>query len=97
MAPSRPKTGGAQGEADADQVREREPEHARRGVDDDEARAAEELLDRGRELTHPEHVEDDVEQAAVEVDAGEERPPPAGRPRGRARHAEPDEGAIARR
>ena len=45
--------------------------------DDHEPGGAEELLDRGRELADPQQVEDDVEQAAVEIDRGDERPPPA--------------------
>src|SRR4030095_7752745 len=65
--------------------------------DHDEARPAEGLLDRRRELSDPEQVEEDVQQAAVQIDRGEERPPEARGPGDRAGEAEPDERAVAGR
>ena len=74
-------------------VGEDEARHPARGEDDHEPGGAEELLHRGSELAHPQEVEDDVEQAPVEIDGGEERPPPARPPRRLAGHAERHERA----
>src|SRR2546421_386542 len=50
----------------------------------------------GAKLTNPEHVEEDVKQATVQVDRGEDRSPPPVTPRNGATHAEIDERALAR-
>ncbi len=55
----------------------RKPRHRRDDVDDDRARSAVEVGHGRRHLTDPHHVEDDVEDAAVEPPSGKHRPPPA--------------------
>src|SRR5437867_2443148 len=80
--------GRANREGNADHVRDDEPGDARDREDDDEARGPVQLLDGGTELADPEDVEDDVKDAAVQVDRGEEGPPAALGPREAAGHSE---------
>ena len=63
------------------QVRGQEADGARHREDDDQPGRPIELLDGRPQLTDPQHVEQDVQHAAVQVDRGEQRPPPAERAR----------------
>ena len=96
--PEEPEDGarGAEGVGDADEIRENEAQGAAHREDHDEARMAEDLLDIGGHLANPEQVEDQMEEAAVQVNGGEDCPPAALAPRLRARHAEMLEGEAAR-
>src|SRR5215467_6503282 len=78
------------------QIGDEEAHHSAHCEDDHGARLSVHLLDVGHELAHPEQVEQDMEQAAVEVDGGEHGPPVSLLPRDCARHAERGEGAPAR-
>ena len=70
------------------EVRDQEARRAGEAEDDERARRTVDLDHGGPEVPDPHQVEEDVEQAAVEVDGGEDRPPPALVPRHSARHAE---------
>jgi len=62
------RAGGADRGWNADPVRDDEPDDARDREDDDQARRPVQLLDLRAELADPEDVEDDVQDAAVQID-----------------------------
>src|SRR5436309_6468429 len=77
----------------ASQVREQETHRPGDAEHHERARRAVDFGDGGAEVPDPHQVEEDVQQSAVEIDRGEERPPPALPPRQPAGHSELVEGA----
>src|SRR5262249_5751724 len=77
------------GYQETDGARDREDHH--------EPGRAIQLLDGGTELPDPEHVEENVQNAAVKIDAGEDGPPVANAPRSGAGRSQRNQSGVARR
>src|SRR5215813_13932383 len=88
--------GCAHRERSAHKAREQEADDPARREDDDGPRTSVDLFDIGNELTHPKQVEEDVQQAAMQVDGREHGPPVSLLPWEGARHAQDIQGLVAR-
>src|SRR5438132_8242611 len=88
---------GADGGMPGDRIGDQESDHPRDVEDHERTRRPPVLHHGGAEISDPEHVEEDVEQRAMQVDRGQQRPPPVLRPGQSTRHPELIERARAGR